>query len=517
MKIVKFIGFVLLTGFLSGWAADYSADLTNPAGTIIYSSEWSPYTHEQAFDNDYSTLSNLWESNGTVPQYIGYDFGAGNEKTIARYRLHTANDIGWIPNDWQFQGSNNGSSWSDVHTVTGAGLSLNSWSSYYTFSNSTAYRYYRIYVTAVQFDAGSDDYVDIKEIEMMELSSAAITFTDGSAFTPAITLGSSNQVIGRFTLTGDVDGAALTTASIKLNGVRTGLSNFKLWGSTDGTFGGDTQLGSTVAADPGNGNSVSFSGFTSAIGTTGTFYFLTSDVSAGATGLIQGVIVANGNLTMNKGTLTGTITNAPLSNGDISLPVELTLFTATMQKGAIILTWQTESETGNLGFILERAAGNNAWQPVASYKTHPALKGQGNSATTTTYTFTDNTVLVGTEYRYRLGDVNTSGTVTMHSPISVTTTALPQSTAMLNAYPNPFNPETTVKYTLHQDAQVTITVYDLLGRKVKTLVDEQQAAGAYQAVWNGTDAVGAQAASGAYLVRMETAEVTQTQKVLFVK
>ncbi|HPN46249.1 MAG TPA: T9SS type A sorting domain-containing protein, partial [bacterium] len=75
----------------------------------------------------------------------------------------------------------------------------------------------------------------------------------------------------------------------------------------------------------------------------------------------------------------------------------------------------------------------------------------------------------------------------------------------------------TIKYTLHKDAQVTITVYDLLGRQVKTLVDENQVAGAYHVIWNGTDAAGSQAASGAYLVRMETAEVTQTQKVLLLK
>jgi len=202
---------------------------------------------------------------------------------------------------------------------------------------------------------------------------------------------------------------------------------------------------------------------------------------------------------------------------EASLPVELSLFSANVQGKTVLLNWQTESETDNLGFILQRAVGNEDWRQIASYKTDAALKGRGNSSTTTIYTFTDNTVSAGAEYRYRLGDVNVAGIVTMHSLIAVTMTALPQSTELLNAYPNPFNPETTIKYTLHQDAQVTITVYDLLGRQVKTLVDEQQPAGSYQAVWNGTDAVGAQAASGAYLVRMETAEVTQTQKVLLVK
>ncbi|HPG40301.1 MAG TPA: T9SS type A sorting domain-containing protein [bacterium] len=360
---------------------------------------------------------------------------------------------------------------------------------------------------------------DIGEVEDYTIDIVYVTFTNGSAFTSAVTPGNGNQALGRFQLTGSATGATLTAASIKLNGTRTGLSNLKLWSSTNNTFesGSDTQLGSTVAVDPGDGSSASFSGFSSAIGTSGTYYFLTGDIAAGATGAVQGVIVANGNLTVSGGTLSGTITNAPLSNGDASLPVELASFTAVVQGNAIILNWQTATETDNLGFILERAAGNGAWQPIASYKTNPALKGQGNASTTNTYSFTDNTVVAGSEYRYRLGDVNVAGTVTMHSPIYVTTTALPQSTVMLNAYPNPFNPETTIKYTLHKDAQVTITVYDLLGRKVKTLIDEQQSAGSYRAIWNGTDASGNKAASGAYLVQMQTGEISQTQKVLLLK
>ncbi|HPG40302.1 MAG TPA: T9SS type A sorting domain-containing protein [bacterium] len=202
---------------------------------------------------------------------------------------------------------------------------------------------------------------------------------------------------------------------------------------------------------------------------------------------------------------------------DESLPVELSSFTATVQGNTIVLNWQTESETDNLGFTLERAEGDGAWQQIASYQTSDALKGQGNTSTTTSYTWTDAGVAPNSGYRYRLGDVNVAGTVTMHSPIAVTMTALPQSTELLNAYPNPFNPETTINYQLHKDSQVTITVYDLLGRKVKTLIDEQQAAGSYRTLWNGTDNSGAKAASGAYLVRMETQEVTQIQKVLLLK
>jgi len=490
------------------------AGINNTTGAVLWRNNYSGSTHGSVVRGQEYTISVTVNSSGAdfsyqhIDAYIDWDRNGdcggkapdhGGSGAIAAecYALgsgasHPATmtfDI-TVPNDAAI-----GTTWLRVTVEGDAAIDAESYLGYFGYGEIEEY--------GLEVSAGTPD----------------VTFANGSAFTPAITLGSANQAIGRFQLTGSIAGASLTAASIKLNGTRTGLSNLKLWGSTDATFnsGSDTQLGSTVAADPGDGSSASFSGFSSAIGTSGTYYFLTGDVSAEATGIVQGVIVANGNLTVSGGTLSGTITNAPLSNGDVSLPVELASFTAKVEGTTIVLNWATASETDNLGFILERAAGNGAWQPIASYKTDAALKGQGNASTTTSYSFIDNTITTGTEYHYRLGDVNTAGIVTMHSPISVTTTALPQSTAMLNAYPNPFNPETTVKYTLHQDAQVTITVYDLLGRKVKTLIDEQQAAGAYHVVWSGTDAVGAKAASGAYLVRMETAEVTQTQKVLLLK
>jgi len=152
-------------------------------------------------------------------------------------------------------------------------------------------------------------------------ANASVTFTDGSSYVPSVTMGTTNQAIGRFQLTGDISGANLTDAVIKLNGTRTGMSNVNLWSSTDNSFdsGSDTQLGSTVATDPGAGNSATFSSFTSAIATSGTYYFVTVDVASNATGVVQGVIVQNSSLTISSGSLSGTITNAALSSGDVSL------------------------------------------------------------------------------------------------------------------------------------------------------------------------------------------------------
>lgn len=212
--------------------------------------------------------------------------------------------------------------------------------------------------------------------------------------------------------------------------------------------------------------------------------------------------------------------NITFANQEQALPVELTNFSACCTDKGVLIQWATESETNNLGFVLEKKNQNEAdYNIIASYQTHLNLKGKGTSTTRTEYSFTDVNITSGDSCTYRLADVNRNGNKTLLGICKtvVTRAALPQSTCLLPAFPNPFNPETRIRYELHKQAHISITIYDMLGRKVKTLIDENQNAGVYQAIWNGMDNAGAKAASGAYIVRMQTAEVTQTQKVLLLK
>jgi len=353
----------------------------------------------------------------------------------------------------------------------------------------------------------------------VEPASANITFTNGSSYTPSITRGSVNQALGRFQLIGDVSGSSLTAVSIKLNGSRTGLSNLKLWSSTDATFesGSDSPLGSTVSSDPGNGNSASFSSFSSAIGTGGTYYFLTGDVDVGATGVVQGVIVANNNLIISSGTLSGTITNAPLSNGDASLPVSLVSFYANSEGRSINLNWITESETDNLGFILHRRESTDAWIQIASYETHDALKGQGNTSSATEYTFTDSQIASGINYTYRLSDVSTTSEITIYAPLSITLDILPLVNTMEPAYPNPFNPRTYIAYHLAEDAEVNISVFNIMGRRLKSIYLGQQLEGSYHVYWNATDDDGGLVPTGTYIIRLQAGSIQEIQKVMLIR
>ena len=202
---------------------------------------------------------------------------------------------------------------------------------------------------------------------------------------------------------------------------------------------------------------------------------------------------------------------------DAALPVELVSFAAEWTNGSVELTWSTASESDNLGFIIERRSGNGQWRQIASYLTHHELTGQGTTSALTLYTFNDTGTNAGMEYTYRLSDVSSNGEIAELFTASAEAAVTPSLTQLLAAYPNPFNPQTCIPYQLSQDSQVEISIYDVLGRQVRTLIDQHQYAGSYKTWWNGMDDAGHPLPSGAYIVRMQTGKASQTNKVLYIK
>ncbi len=213
------------------------------------------------------------------------------------------------------------------------------------------------------------------------------------------------------------------------------------------------------------------------------------------------------------------ITETYYGGSDISLPIEVTSFSLSGTSELVLINWITESEVDNLGFVLEQAQGNAPlqWVEIASYITHPELKGQSNTSAKTEYIFMDVTAQPGKTYSYRLSDVNIKGYVTVNAKLSITLDALPECTELLPACPNPFNPVTKISYQLATTGPVEISVYDLMGRKVSTLLNQEQNAGNYILYWNGKDDSGRQAASGTYILRMIAEDVTKIQKVLLMR
>jgi len=102
-------------------------------------------------------------------------------------------------------------------------------------------------------------------------------------------------------------------------------------------------------------------------------------------------------------------------------------------------------------------------------------------------------------------------------PLFQARSALPSVFALYANYPNPFNPQTTLRYDLPRDGRVRLTIYNLVGQRVRTLVDRHQSAGHYRLTWDGKDDAGFAAASGLYLYRLESATGSLVRKMLMVK
>ena len=94
---------------------------------------------------------------------------------------------------------------------------------------------------------------------------------------------------------------------------------------------------------------------------------------------------------------------------------------------------------------------------------------------------------------------------------------LPDKFTLKQNYPNPFNPATAIDYALPERLHVRLTVYNVLGQEITTLVDESQAAGSHRAIWNGTDQQGRPVSSGVYLYRLSSDEFAQSMKMILMK
>jgi hypothetical protein len=93
----------------------------------------------------------------------------------------------------------------------------------------------------------------------------------------------------------------------------------------------------------------------------------------------------------------------------------------------------------------------------------------------------------------------------------------PDIFSLFQNYPNPFNPSTIIRYALPKPAQVKLAIFNLLGMKVRTLVDSFQKAGELSAVWDAKDDEGNSVSSGVYFYRLETSEINLQQKMLLLR
>ena len=187
------------------------------------------------------------------------------------------------------------------------------------------------------------------------------------------------------------------------------------------------------------------------------------------------------------------------------LPVELTSFTAKQSAGNVELSWVTATEVNNFGFDLERAgAGKDAvWMKIGF------ISGHGNSTSPNNYSFTDNKPLSG-KSQYRLKQLDNNGAFKYSKTVEVGFVILKYDLAQ--NFPNPFNPSTVIAYSIPASSNVIVTVYNVLGELIRTLVNENQEAGIYKVNFDAGSL-----SNGVYFYKIQAGNFASTKKMLLLK
>ncbi len=186
------------------------------------------------------------------------------------------------------------------------------------------------------------------------------------------------------------------------------------------------------------------------------------------------------------------------------VPVELTSFAANVNGNSVSLIWSTATETNNNGFEVQRKSSNSSWINIGF------VSGFGTTTEAQSYSFTDKDLAVGS-YSYRLKQIDLDGTYEIYAGINVDVNA-PVTFSLEQNYPNPFNPSTSIKYSVAQDGFVNVSVFNLIGEKVATLVNSNMKAGSYELSFNAS-----QLSSGVYFYSIEAGDFKAVRKMMLMK
>jgi hypothetical protein len=208
------------------------------------------------------------------------------------------------------------------------------------------------------------------------------------------------------------------------------------------------------------------------------------------------------------GNISGQLTGGGTQCNQFPLPVELSLFTASAKNQEVNLYWKTETEVNNFGFEIERSPFNS--KSIEDWAKIGFVTGNGNSNSPKEYFYTDDKLIGGSKFKYRLKQIDNDGQFEYSDVVEIE--VFPDKFALFQNYPNPFNPTTLIKYQLPRESKVNIKIYNILGEQVVDLVNEIKQAGVYEIEFNAKNLP-----SGTYIYRISAERFFDTKKMLLIR
>ena len=197
-----------------------------------------------------------------------------------------------------------------------------------------------------------------------------------------------------------------------------------------------------------------------------------------------------------------------LKTDAVFVPVELSAFNCAWINDRVELNWTTASELNNYGFEIERKFGENSkWEKIGF------VEGSGTTTQMQFYSFSDSPEGSGIYY-YRLKQIDRDGKFKFSQVREV---AVPTKFALHQNHPNPFNPKTAIGFELATKTHVILEIYNMLGQKIATIIDESRPAGFQQVTWDGTDYTGKAVGSGVYFYHIKSGRFEATKKLVLLR
>ncbi|RQW79790.1 MAG: T9SS C-terminal target domain-containing protein, partial [Geobacter sp.] len=196
-----------------------------------------------------------------------------------------------------------------------------------------------------------------------------------------------------------------------------------------------------------------------------------------------------------------------------NIPVELSSFTASVQKNSVLLNWTTATELNNNGFEIERTSipnsksefRNSNWTKIGF------VPGRGTTTEISSYSFKDENLISGF-YNYRIKQIDYDGSYKYYDLEETVEISSPFGFELAQNYPNPFNPSTAIGFSIPQKGLVTLKVFDVLGKEVLTMINEEIESGYHKIDFDARSL-----SSGVYYYQIKTGSFIETRKMVLLK